>query len=514
MSEDGETGLRTRVERRARALAGEFAAVDFAGRGIVIAAGGARLFVNVYVLAYVLRRTLGCTAPIEVWHYGDGELSARMRALLAELNVDTVDAARLAAKVGVTIRDGWQLKPLVLVGCRFAEVLLLDADQVPIIDPCVAFDWPQYRESGAVFWPDILDIKAENSIWAALGLVGERAVSLESGQVLVDKRRHLRAALATLALNEAAETTYRYVYGDKDTFLLGWRLVDAPFTVIPHRPFAEERSLIQRDFDGAAFLQHRTNCKWTYSGEQYAFKAAVHQEACLAALSELRRLWNGRVFNAPPRGASARRVEAWLMGALRLRCQIVGEDRFAIEFWPDGELGEGRGHDRANWSAEDDPASASGVALAIWGANGRLTYRLRREPDGIWRGDRFRFPAMPIAAILEPVAVPAAPTPGARRSLVDDFLAAADFVGDGDDVELRAALTLLSQVEADVAERLRVLAREEGAPTQRAARLEALAAAIGDSRPPILDAVARDIVRIEVGYVRIPELPDGGDSIA
>jgi hypothetical protein len=514
MDEGGEAGLRARVEKRAEALAQTFDAAAYSGRGIVIAAGGARLFVNVYVLVHLLRRRLGCTAPIEVWHYGDGELSPRMRALLAELDVKTLDAARLAAKAGVTIRDGWQLKSLILVGTRFAEVLLLDADQAPIVDPCVAFDWPQYLESGAVFWPDIVDIRAENPIWAALGLLGERTVSLESGQVLVDKRRHLRAALATLALNEAAETTYRYVYGDKDTFLLGWRLVGAPFALIPHRPFIEERSLIQRDFDGVAFLQHRTNCKWTYSGEQYAFKAAVHQEACLAALSELRRLWNGRVFNPPPRGASARRVEAWLMGALRLRCETVAEDSFSLEFWPDGELGEGRSHDRANWSVEDDPASASGIVLTIWGANGRPAYRLRHEADGIWRGERLRFPAMPVAAILEPIAIPPAPAPGARRSLVDDFLAAAEFAGEGDDAELGAALVLLSRVEADVAARLRVLARAEGAPPERAVRLEGLAAAIGDSRRPPFGDVFRDLDLLNGRYVRVPELPQGGDSLA
>ena len=80
---------------------------------------------------------------------------------------------------------------------------------------------------------------------------------------------------------------------------------------------------------------------------------------------------------------------------------------------------------------------------------------------------------MPVAAILEPIAIPPAPAPGARRSLVDDFLAAAEFAGEGDDAELGAALVLLSRVEADVAARLRVLARAgrtSAAGTRRAAR--------------------------------------------
>jgi hypothetical protein len=510
MSEGGEAGLRNRVETRSRALADTFAAIDVAGRGIVIAAGGARLFVNVYVLVHLLRRTLKCTAPIEIWHYGEGELSPRMRALLVELGVATIDAAPMAARAGVTIRDGWQLKPFVLAACRFAEVLLLDADLVPIVDPCVAFDWPRYREVGAVFWPDILDLRAENPIWAALGLPAEQSISLESGQVLVDKRRQMPAVLATLALNEAADTTYRYVYGDKDTFLLGWRLTGAPFALIPHRPFAQERSLVQRDFDGAAFLQHRTNCKWTYAGEQYAFKEAVHQPACIAALTELRALWNGRIFTPPPRSARARRIEAWLIGPLRLRCEVVEDDRFALEFWPDGELGEGRGQDRANWSVEEDAENSAEFMLTIWGGNGRPTYRMRRHADGLWRGARYRFPPMPIAGVLEPTASSPAPAPGAGRSLVDDFIAAADFAVAGDVSELRAALVLLSRIEAGVAARLRVLARD--ATPQRAARLEALASAIGETTA--LAAVVRDFPSVEDGYVRTPELLSRGDEIA
>ena len=470
MGEDGEAALRARVEMRFDALAKVFDGAG-SGRGVVIAAGGARLFVNAYLLAHVLRRRLGCATPIEVWHYGGGELSPRMRALLADLGVATVDAAPLIARAGVTIRDGWQLKPFALVACRFAEVLLLDADQVPVVDPCVAFEWPQYREAGAVFWPDVLDIKAENPIWAALGVAGERSVSLESGQVMVDKRRHMRAALATLALNEAAETTYRYLYGDKDTFLVAWRLLDASFAMAPHRPFVEERSLVQRDFNGAAFLQHRTNCKWTYSGEQYAPKAAVHQEACLAALAELRTLWNGRIFNPPPRSAAARRVEAWLIGALRLRCEIVGEDRFALEFWPDGELGEGRSQDRANWSVEDDPASVSGFALTIWGRraagvppppSGRRN--LARREVSFSHGAGRRRPGARCGA--------AAPVPGVRRGLVDDFLAAAESPAETDDAELRGAL---DSAVAFRSRRRRAAAasgarRGDRAPTRRSAR--------------------------------------------
>jgi hypothetical protein len=509
MGEGGGTSLRARLETRRQELAATFGDAAYSGRGIVIAAGGQRLFVNAYVLVHLLRRRLGCATPIEVWHYGVDEMSPRMKALLADLGVETVDATGLAARAGVAIRDGWQLKPLALLGSRFAEVLLLDADQVPVVDPSVAFDWPQYRDAGAVFWPDVLDVKADNPIWAELGLAGERRVSLESGQALVDKRRGLRAALATLALNEAAETVYRYVYGDKDTLQLGWMLADAPFALVPHRPFAEERALVQRDFDGNALFQHRTNCKWTYAGEQYSFKAAIHQDACLAALEALRALWNGRIFNPPSRSAAARELEATLVAAARMECEVAGEAPFVVEFQPDGELGEGRSHDRANWAVVDDPTDDSRRELIIWDARGRAAYRLAPGSDGGWRGERSLFPAAPLVATLGPAAAPAPAVAGAQRGLVDDFLAAAGFGPlRADDAELSAALVLLARVEPGVAERLRFLAGAEGRSAQLSARLTALAAAVEAARPVALGVLVHDLGVFERGYHRVPDLQD------
>ena len=54
----------------------------YEGRGIVICAGGARLFTCAYVAIGILRRVLGCTLPIEVWHLGAAEIGPPMRRLL------------------------------------------------------------------------------------------------------------------------------------------------------------------------------------------------------------------------------------------------------------------------------------------------------------------------------------------------------------------------------------------------------------------------------------------------
>lgn len=43
----------------------------------------------------------------------------------------------------------------VLSWCRFKEVLMLDADVVPMRDPSYMFDAPEYRKNGNYFWGDI-----------------------------------------------------------------------------------------------------------------------------------------------------------------------------------------------------------------------------------------------------------------------------------------------------------------------------------------------------------------------
>jgi len=63
----------------------------FAGRGIVICAGGTRLFTCGYVCARMLR-FVGCRLPIQFWHLGDQEMDDQMRHIAGELGAVCIDA--------------------------------------------------------------------------------------------------------------------------------------------------------------------------------------------------------------------------------------------------------------------------------------------------------------------------------------------------------------------------------------------------------------------------------------
>ena len=125
------------------------------GRGIVVVAGGERYGALAITLVDSLRAA-GCTLPVEVFHIGPEELASEAMG-------------DLAARDGVTVRDllggqptlreeagfGYAAKPLALVASRFAEVLLLDADNYVLRDPSHLFDAPSYAETGALFWSDM-----------------------------------------------------------------------------------------------------------------------------------------------------------------------------------------------------------------------------------------------------------------------------------------------------------------------------------------------------------------------
>jgi hypothetical protein len=355
----------------------------FAGRGIVICVGGSALFTNAYILVYVLRNWLHCELPIEVWHFGSAELSARMASLLQTLDVVTVDATAELIGKPAAIEHGWQLKVYALMWSRFAEVLLLDADQVPSRDPACVFRWAAYRETGAILWPDIVDLIAQNPIWQTCGLEPRTVPSIESGQVLIDKVRHWAALQVTLHLNERAEFYYRLVYGDKDTWLLGLLLTRSPHAVVPFRAATDSSlCLYQRDFEGTILFQHRTCAKWSYAGAQVELPGFAALEACAEALSDLRGKWNGLVFNAPARTADALDVERLLSRQAGFSFIVPGRSPERLELWPDGEIGAGRAADRLNWYCEE---ASGAVHLVLCDAYGPC-WRLARQANGRWYG--------------------------------------------------------------------------------------------------------------------------------
>lgn len=426
-----------------------------AGRGIVVCAGGATMLTNAYVLVRTLRDILGCKLPIEIWHMGSAEMPALLARLFEALGCRIVDAVAVRDRFPAAIHDGWQLKSYALLHSGFEDVILLDADQVPLIDPETVFDWRQFREAGAVFWPDVVEISEQNPVWARVGLEPRAMRSWETGQVAVNRRRHWLSLWLTFEINQRAEEFYELVYGDKDTFLIAWLMTAAEHAIVPHAPFTDQRYLLQRDFDGNPAFQHRTNCKWSLHYNTEHPPGLQYQEVCEGFLDDLRKVWNGNIFVAPSRPADAMQAERELVAQRIVTLSVAGEEPVQLELLDGHQIGEGRSFHRSNWYVD---AAEDRLGLVICDP-GKPTFILDRQADGTWRGESLIVAGR--QAVLELAPVVAQPQAGETPGLVDQLLDAARRGLPGgmiDRESLLGALRLFARIEPAALERASVLA--------------------------------------------------------
>jgi hypothetical protein len=429
----------------------------FEGRGIVICAGGARLFTCAWVCIALLRGKMGCTLPIEVWHLGPEELGPAMRGMLEELGAQAIDALEVAKRHQVQCLGGWELKTYALMHSRLREVLLLDADNVAVKDPSYLFERAEYQETGAMFWPDIIRLSRTSPIWAISGLSFYEGAAFESGQLVLDKSRCWRALCLAHWMNQHSDAFYEVLYGDKDTFLTAWLMLGQAFHVVRHKAKLLDFTLCQRDPDGAVLFQHRNSAKWILRGNNPRVEGFRFEDECLELIKKLNSVWDGRVFNPPARSECALKLERHLAEVREFRFVRVSSDERRMELLRGNRIGAGiSGHELYWWIADGE----QGPELIVEG-DGYRSCVLRCSDDGTWRGQYLSRPEMPVELIPEPSRCKAhasrnSGSEGVMASLLDRMLDAyaalpwdsemmRDFVG---------AIRTLATLDATLAERL------------------------------------------------------------
>eukprot|EP00912_Choanoflagellata_sp_UC4_P002484 UC4_evm2s1573 len=250
----------------------------FKGRGIVMSAGLRTYVTGAILTIRILREKHRCQLPIQLFYFGENELSMDARKYLASFKVETIDASEMV-ETGVDLR-GYQMKAFAVKNSRFAEVLWIDSDNYPVEDPTFLFRTPLYISTGALFWRDFCQTATVNAkAWSIFGLNWEPSHPLpipkslnkfslsvnpnsvcypsatpefETGQMVLDKRR------VWLALNMISTINQNYGYflkeifnGDKQTFFFGFQATKTPFSLSPFLPGALGR-LGSSDFERGA----------------------------------------------------------------------------------------------------------------------------------------------------------------------------------------------------------------------------------------------------------------------
>jgi hypothetical protein len=281
----------------------------YQGRGIVTCAGGVKYNICAWVLIRMLRH-VGCSLPIQVWYLDEEEQNQAWIDLARPWDVECVNAAEVCKQHPHPGLAGWPLKPYAILHCPFQEVLFLDSDNVPAVDPTFLFDDPRYQAVGAVFWPDCRRMPKESDAWRIFGIPYRDEPEQESGQILIDKRQCWGPLNLCNWYNERSEFFYQFVYGDKDTFRLAWHRAGRRFVMPDRDVSALSHALCQYDLDGRLLFQHRCMAKWSL-GRNIRVRDFLGENQCLAFVGELRRDWIPVAF--PPQAivpAGCRRTDA------------------------------------------------------------------------------------------------------------------------------------------------------------------------------------------------------------
>ncbi|GAB4820033.1 hypothetical protein N2152v2_007079 [Parachlorella kessleri] len=235
-------------------------------RGIVISAGGtySTAMVNAFVTVYVLRHHLGCHLPVAIMYWGEYEQdrpSDELQAFFKDKvpGVEFIDASKLPY-------PPYQrpLAPVKPDGTFVGQVLFLDSDAHPVLDPTSLFDEASYKQHGNLFWRDFyvgdVGMFSVTPMFAVFGLEhpwtnpDSQAAQTESGIILMDRLQNWDVLEWVLFANAHAEVIYRTTYGDKETFRLGYHLAG--------KAASFQQSIVQFHPNGSVFFHHRTPTKY------------------------------------------------------------------------------------------------------------------------------------------------------------------------------------------------------------------------------------------------------------
>jgi len=242
-------------------------------------------------------------------------------------------------------------------------VLLVDADNVPTLDPGYLFETPEFAKTGAIFWPDFkfANGKRARAIWKSCGLRAPKEKEFESGQIVVDKARCWRALWLSMWFNENADFYYQHVHGDKETFHLAFRKLNQSYSLVKKRIQPLAGTMCQHDFEGRRVFQHRNMDKWNLFLHNRQVKGFWFEKECRQYVRQLQDLWDGSIdpqtikrFRSFPKRTATRkplRIQSIMIScAQREKLRLRTLENLAATDWGEAvvnvRMDEGIGDDR------------------------------------------------------------------------------------------------------------------------------------------------------------------------
>lgn len=228
----------------------------YSRRGYVMTTGSD--FLNrVFPIGIQMLHRLGSQLPIEIWTKDQEEYDITypvVQQLIAEFGIE-MTCHRFSDYVDITkfpdnYLQYYLMKALTLVLTSFEEVIMLDADNVPMMSPEPLFTSSEYTSTGLILWPDFWSNSLSSPLHTILSIPFSFQRTCESGQLVVDKRKHFESLILAAYFNWYGDRYYQLITldgmgaGDKDTFVVGAQALARPFHFTP-RPVELMRAIHQ-----------------------------------------------------------------------------------------------------------------------------------------------------------------------------------------------------------------------------------------------------------------------------
>lgn len=208
-------------------------------------------------------RLLNITLPAEIWINARDEYVCKtiFESTTVDLHRSPSTSAPSISGIGLckTLPDfvsGFASKFYSLLYTKLNHVLFIDADNIVSRDVNTIFDSPEFKQYGAVIWPDLWGeacrtvpglMNGETGfqshvLWMArfggLEWTDERdnAQESEAGQIAYDLERHAGLLELCRRFIEDLQFLNRVVNGDKDIFRLVHLIMGEPFYYVKHLP--------------------------------------------------------------------------------------------------------------------------------------------------------------------------------------------------------------------------------------------------------------------------------------
>jgi hypothetical protein len=227
-------------------------------------------------LVSVLRST-GCTLPIEVWITGANRtLPEIVATALLPLGATVIEAEAYRPEPregGKGVGVGW-LAAMALRYSGCAEVILIEPDVVPATDPTSLLSDLTYERRGLMLWPT-REPRGSLTVPAAI----------DSGVMLVNRKKHLAALDLCVTVNEWADYCYRFLCRPDDSIVYATSLTGGSWYTPARGCVTRGLALCQHDSKGELSWQRLATAREALAAGKIFGEVSCRRHAPDAAAS-------------------------------------------------------------------------------------------------------------------------------------------------------------------------------------------------------------------------------------